>query len=244
VAGIAPCNEPRQRFGSGDGQEGHLDLGFVVPLPVRQASETLGERRRLSRGRHRRQQRSERRRSVLRRAEIGTERPTSKWLSILRGPNRQAEDYVRTHGRRVEEVMTTEVVSVTEDVSLETIVSMMEKKHVKRVPIVNGRRLVGIVSRADLVRVLAKALAELPRANASDAALREQIDAELQRYPWAGRSNVSVIVTDGIVDLEGCIYNLGDRDALRVLAENVPGVKEVHDHLDYIDPSAVMIYGM
>jgi CBS domain-containing protein len=181
---------------------------------------------------------------LLRRAEIGTERRTSKWLSILSGPNRQAEDYVRTHGRRVEEVMTTAVASVTEDAPLETIASMMEKKRIKRVPVVNGRRLVGIVSRADLMRVLAKALAELPRVNPSDAALREQIDAELQRHAWAGRSNVSVVVTDGIVDLEGCIYSPRDRDALRVVAENVPGVKEVHDHLDYFDPSAVMIYGM
>lgn len=181
---------------------------------------------------------------LLHRAEIGTERPASKWLSILRGPNRQAEDYVRTHGRRVDEVMTTEAVTVTEDTPLETIASMMEKKRIKRVPVVNGRRLVGIVSRADLMRVLAKALTELPRVNPSDAALREQIDAELQRRAWAGRSNVSVVVADGIVDLEGCIYNPGDRDALRVLAENVPGVKEVHDHLDLFDPSAVMIYGM
>jgi CBS domain-containing protein len=181
---------------------------------------------------------------LLRRAEIGTERRTSKWLSILSGPTRQAEDYVRTHGRRVEEVMTTEVVTVTEDASLETVVSMMEKKRIKRVPVVNGSRLVGIVSRADLMRVLAKALAELPRVNPDDAALRKQIDAELQRHAWAGRSNVSVVVTDGIVDLEGCIYSPGDRDALRVVAENVPGVKEVHDHLDLFDPSAVMIYGM
>ena len=181
---------------------------------------------------------------LLRRAEIGTERRTSKWLSILRGPHREAEDYVRTHGRRVDEVMTTAVVSVTEDASLETIASMMEKKRIKRVPVVNGSRLVGIVSRADLMRVLAKALAELPRVNPGDAALREQIDGELQRHAWAGRCNVSVVVTDGIVDLEGCIYSPGDRDALRVVAENVPGVKEVHDHLDLFDPRAVMIYGM
>jgi len=181
---------------------------------------------------------------LLHRAEIGTERPAAKWLSILRGPNRQAEDYVRTHGRRVEEVMTTEVVSVTGDTPLETIASVMEEKRIKRVPVVEGRRLVGIVSRADLVRVLAKALAELPRAHPGDAALRAQIETELQRRPWAWRSNVSVVVTDGIVDLEGCIYNPGDRDALRVLAENVPGVKEVHDHLDLFDPSAVMIYAM
>lgn len=181
---------------------------------------------------------------LLRRAETGTERRRPRLLDFLRGAASQAQDYVRTHGRKVQDIMTRDVVSAAEDAQLDEIVELMESKRIRRVPIVTNHRLVGVVSRADLLRVLAKVLGQIPPAAPGDPKLREQIVAEMQRQAWSGRSHVTVVVTDGVVDLEGIIYNISERDALRVAAENVPGVKEVRDHLDYLDPNVGLIYPM
>ena len=181
---------------------------------------------------------------LLRRAETGTEKHRPQWLEFLRGPGKQAEDYVHTHGRRVEEIMTREVATVGEDAPLDEVVRLMEKKRIRRVPVVTSHKLAGIVSRADLLRALFKLLDQDAPAPTGDAALRVQVIEELRRQNWGGRSRVSVVVTDGVVYLEGFIYDLREREAMRVAAENVSGVKEVRDHIDYLDPSTVVLYGL
>jgi len=181
---------------------------------------------------------------LLRRAELGTDRRRPRWLDFLRAPARAAGDYVHSHSRRVEDVMTREVVSLPEDAALDELVGLMESRHIRRVPIVRGKHLAGIVSRADLLRALAGTLAETAPAAQGDAALRDQVIAELRRQNWGGRERITVVVTDGLVYFDGIIFDARERDAMRVAAENIPGVKGVRDRLDLLDPSATLIYGM
>jgi len=168
---------------------------------------------------------------LLRRGETGTERHRPRWLEILMGPGRLAEEYVRTHGRRIAEVMTRDPVGVSPDTPLEEIVALMERHRIKRVPVLDGDVPVGILSRADLLRGLAGALAEAPVAAASDEEIHERILAELARAAWVPRDGVAITVKNGVVDLNGVILDEKERVALRVAAENVPGVRAVQDHL-------------
>jgi CBS domain-containing protein len=173
---------------------------------------------------------------LLRRSETGTERHRPRWLDILRGPGRMAEEYVRTHGRRVEAIMTGEVVSVTEDAPLDEIVALMERHRIKRVPVLKGEALVGMVSRADLLRALALALEQPAAVAHSDDQILAQINAELAKAEWVPRDGLSITVKDGVVYLNGVILQEEKRQALRVAAENVAGVKAVEDHLVWIEP--------
>ena len=173
---------------------------------------------------------------LLRRSETGTERHRPRWLEILMGPGRMAGEYVRTHGRRVGEVMTRDLISVTEDTPLEEIVELMERRRVKRVPVFAGDALVGMVSRADLLRALARALDAHPPAAHDDDEILRNILAELAKAAWVPRDGLGITVTDGIVRLDGVILDEKEREALRVLAENTPGVKAVADHLVWIEP--------
>jgi len=170
---------------------------------------------------------------LLRRGETGTERHRPRWLEILMGPGRLAEEYVRTHGRRIAEVMTRDPVGVSPDTPLEEIVALMERHRIKRVPVLDGDVPVGILSRADLLR---GALAEAPVAAASDEEIHERILAELARAAWVPRDGVAITVKNGVVDLNGVILDEKERVALRVAAENVPGVRAVQDHLVWVEP--------
>jgi CBS domain-containing protein len=172
---------------------------------------------------------------LLRRAETGTEKRRARWVSLLIGPGRLAQEYVRTHGRMVAEVMTERVFTVTPETPLADLVALMETKRVKRVPVVDQRRLVGIVSRADVMAALVGLLAEKPAGAVTDAKIRSQILAEIDRQPWGPRDGIDVIVTDGVVVLKGAIPDERERAALCVAAENVPGVNAVHDRLVWID---------
>lgn len=177
----------------------------------------------------------------LRRAETGTLRKRPRWLELLIGPNSLATDYVRSHGRRVEEVMTRTPVTVGEDAGLDEIVALMERKRVKRLPVVRGREVVGIVSRANLLHALASVSRDLPPAPASDAEIRTQVMDELARQPWAPIALVDVIVKDGVVELWGSITESKQGEALRVVAENVPGVQGVVSHLAWIEPMSGLV---
>jgi len=173
---------------------------------------------------------------LLRRGETGTERHRPRWLEILMGPGRLAEEYVRTHGRRIAEVMTRDPVGVSPDTPLEEIVALMERHRIKRVPVLDGDVPVGILSRADLLRGLAGVLAEPPAGAASDEEIRERILAELARAAWVPRDGIAITVENGVVDLNGVILEEKERVALRVAAENVPGVRAVQDHLVWVEP--------
>ena len=179
---------------------------------------------------------------LLRRAETGTERRRPRWLEILVGPGRLADEYTRTHGRRVDEVMTSDTVTVTEDVPLEEVVRLIEKRRIKRVPVVRGHQVVGIVSRANLLHALAATAHELAPATASDGTIRDQLFAELQKQSWAPLAALDIGVRNGVVDLWGTITDERHRQALVVAAENIPGVKGVCDHLVWVDAMSGMVF--
>jgi CBS domain-containing protein len=178
----------------------------------------------------------------LRRSETGTTRRRPRWLEFVIGPGRLAEEYVRAHGRKIEEVMTPEPVTVTEDAPLEQIVQLMEKRQIKRVPVVRGQKVVGIVSRANLLHALASLAAEAKPATLDDKAIRERLLTELNSQAWAPVALVNVVVRDGVVELWGAITDERERRAFVVAAENIPGVKTVRDHLAWVEPTSGMAF--
>jgi CBS domain-containing protein len=179
---------------------------------------------------------------LLRRAELGTQRRRARWLEFLIGPGRLADEYVHTHGRKVEEVMTPDPETVPEDCSLVDIVQLMEKRQIKRLPVVRGTRVVGIVSRANLVHALASAGGDVQSPTSDDDAIREQLLTELSKQRWAPLALIDVIVRKGIVELWGTITDERERQAIVVAAENISGVKAVRDHLVWIDPMSDLAF--
>jgi CBS domain-containing protein len=179
---------------------------------------------------------------MLRRRETRTERRRPRWLEFLISPGRLASEYVQTHGRKICEIMTADPQTITEETPLDEIVLLMEKRRIKRLPVLRGDAMVGIVSRANLVWALASFAPEARDTNPSDASIRERILNEIETQPWTPKTMTSVIVRDGIVELWGTVLDDRERHALRVAAENVPGVKEVKDHLVWVEPVSGMAF--
>ncbi|MBV8336422.1 MAG: CBS domain-containing protein [Alphaproteobacteria bacterium] len=178
---------------------------------------------------------------LLRRSEIGTAGQRSRWLDLLTMPGRLASEYVRTHTRRVGEIMTRDVISVAEDTPLTEVVRLMERHRIKRVPVLRDGALIGIVSRADLLHAIRRLLVAQPTTAASDETIRQHVLAELARAPWAPHG-LTVDVVNGVVALDGVILDERKRSALRVAAENVPGVKAVADRTVWVEPHSGMAF--
>jgi CBS domain-containing protein len=172
----------------------------------------------------------------LRRAETGTRHAQPRWLEFLMGPGLIAQDYAKTHGRKVSEVMTRNAKTVDEDTQLNDVVALMERNRIKRVPVLRGKKLVGIVTRANLLRALASYMHPAPAASCGDAAIRDKILREVNSETWAPVATVDAIVRGGVVTLSGYVLDERQRAALKVLVENVPGVKAVRDDLVWVDP--------
>lgn len=170
----------------------------------------------------------------LRRSEMGTSRKHSRLLSFIFGHGREAEDYVHEHGRRVSEVMTPSPITIGEDASLSEVVAVMERNRIKRVPVVRHGKLIGIVSRSNLIQALASLADDVPNPTTDDDHIRQRITEEIERHNWRP-IGLNVIVRDGIVHLSGVIANERYRQAIIVAAENVQGVVKVHDHLFWMD---------
>ncbi|MET3650628.1 CBS domain-containing protein [Dyella japonica] len=172
----------------------------------------------------------------IRRAETGTAKRRSFWQEFLLGPDRLARDYAHANGRVVEEIMAPEVYWVEADAPLEHAVALMDSHGVKRLPVLDAGRLVGVLSRSDLMRACLRLIESDNGATVvGDALIKARIDELFARQPWAPRETVHVEVARGEVDLCGVITSESTRDALRVLAENVPGVVKVHDKLTTIE---------
>ncbi len=168
---------------------------------------------------------------LMHRAEAGTERHRPWWLEALVGESTMAADYVKSHASRVGDVMTRRVIAATPETPLYEIAAILEKHHIKRVPIVSqGGDLIGIVSRANLLQVIAAArpALEIPL---SDKDIRKKIMDDLRRQPWSHPHRLNITVTDGIVDLWGTVESEQERGAIRVAAEAVAGRAKVNDHL-------------
>jgi CBS domain-containing protein len=176
----------------------------------------------------------------LRRSELGTQRQRPKWLEFIVGPGRLAQEYTQSSGRKVEAIMTPDPRTIGEDEMLEAVVDTMERHHVKRLPVIRGGRVVGIISRANLMHALASLTRDIAAPAAGDLALRDQILAAIGKQDWAPRINV--IVSGGVAELHGVITDDRERAGLIVAAENVPGVKRVRDHLVWVEPMSGMAF--
>jgi CBS domain-containing protein len=175
----------------------------------------------------------------IRRSEIGTQRKRGRFLKFILGPGKAATDFVHEHGHRVGEIMTPEPLTITEDTALEKIVELMERNNVKRLPVMRGDKVVGIVSRANLLQAVASLAREIPDPTADDDHIRNRVIDVIERNDWCP-FGLSVIVRDGIVHLSGVITEERSRQAAVVAAENVTGVVKVHDHLCWVDTMSGM----
>ncbi len=158
---------------------------------------------------------------------------------ILVGPGKAASEYVHEQGRKVREIMTTTLCTVTRDASLGDIVELMEKNNIKRVPVVDEDQLVGIVTRSNLMQAVSVVAENVPGPTGNDDQIRDKIFKSFEENDWA-TVGLGVIVEDGVVHLSGMITDQRSRQASIVAAENVPGVKRVHDHLCWVGPMSGM----
>lgn len=168
---------------------------------------------------------------LVHRVEIGSEKKRSWWATTLANRETLASDYIKSHGRLVRDVMTTKVQVAQEDTELAAIAEMMDAHHIKRVPVVRDGKVVGIVSRANLLQALIGTPRSIPVGTADDATLRERVMAELDRQPWSSFGVANVIVQDGVAQIWGFAENKQHAEACRIAAESVAGVKGVENHL-------------
>lgn len=179
----------------------------------------------------------------LHRAELGTEIKRSGWGNFVAGPEKQAVEYVQSHGRKVSELMTEYPVTVADTEELDVAIKLMEQKQLRRLPVMVDGKIVGILSRANLVQTLATIVRGVPQIALSDQQIREKVLAELAKISWAFERFVNVTVKDGAVDLWGSYTVFKQDEAAVTAAENVPGVKAVNNHLSWVDPlSGLIVY--
>lgn len=167
---------------------------------------------------------------LLHRVETDTERNRSSWLRLLTADEALAAEYVRARARTVADVMTRNVISVTTDTPLKDIAEVLERNSIKRVPVLASGRLVGIVTRSNLIQVLATTREEIQQP-LSDSAIRSSLLSHLKEEPWSDTWQLNVTVNDGVVDIWGICRSDTERDAVRIAATNIPGVRGVNNHL-------------
>jgi CBS domain-containing protein len=160
----------------------------------------------------------------IHRGEIGTERRRGRWLKFLLGSSKSAIDFVHEHGCKVSEVMSRSPITIAEDTPLADIADLMEKKNIKRLPVLREDRLVGIVTRTNLLQAVASLARHVPDPTADDNHIRDRIIRAVEKADWRP-IGLNVIVRDGIVHLNGFITDERAREAIMVAAENVEGVR-------------------
>jgi CBS-domain-containing membrane protein len=169
---------------------------------------------------------------LIHRGEAGTAHQRPWWLRLLMGRELLAGEFLKEHSRRVGDLMTRDVVSAAPDTPVAEIATLLERHRIKRVPIVEDGKLVGIVSRANLIQALATFRRRAPEPPPiADVELREMVVSRLKSEPWVRSSLVNVTVTDGTVDLWGIVESTVEKQALRVAVETVPQVKAVNDNI-------------
>jgi CBS domain-containing protein len=173
----------------------------------------------------------------LRRAEIGTERKRGRLLTFLAGPDKVAFDFKREHGRKVGEIMTPNPLTITEDTPVDEIAQIMESRRVRRLPVLNGDKIVGIVTHSDFLPAIARLVLNAPSFAQDDDKIRSAAIAAITSTPWTP-CGLNVSVRDGTITLKGFSISENARQAAGVAAENVPGVKRVENRLSSMADAA------
>lgn len=172
---------------------------------------------------------------LLHRVETGTEKRQSWFAKFTANPDQMARQYSKSHGLKVHEVMSRHVISVREDANLSEVAEVLDANKLKRVPVVRGGSLVGIISRGDLVRVLTQVGVGTPVVNSDDATLQRSIVEQIRKQSWLESGYISITVKDGTVEAWGKVPSIDQRNALMVLIEECAGVATIEDHLN-VDP--------
>ena len=168
---------------------------------------------------------------LIHRVEVGTERRRAWWLELLSSKQILAHEFIKAHARKAADLMTRHVITVRPDTPLSDLASLLDKHGIKRVPVTENGKLVGIVSRANLVQALFKPRQDTVAEKAvTDSALRDKILAQLKFEPW-WPGDVNVIVRDGAVELWGIVESQVENDAIRVAIEEIPGVRSISNHI-------------
>lgn len=179
----------------------------------------------------------------LRRSELGTQRRRAGWLEFFVGQGKLAEEYVKSHGRKVEEVMSDEPISIGPDNTLAEAVDLMERHKIKRLPVVERTAIVGILSRSDLMRAMWRSLPAVDAKVLDDERIRQDILAELAAQSWSEKGFIRVRVDQGVAELTGSIFDERERQAIKVAAENVPGVVSVIDQIIWVEANTGVAMG-
>ncbi len=167
---------------------------------------------------------------LMHRSENETERQPSWWIRLFAEPQDRASDYVKSHGLHAKDIMSRDVISVTEDASLAEIAETLEKNHIKRVTVMRDGKLVGIVSRANLLQGLVAAGTKTA-ATANDSDLSVAVESAALKA-CLNVEYVSVVVADGVATLWGMVESDAERSALGVAAERVAGVSRVENNIN------------
>ncbi len=173
---------------------------------------------------------------LMRRPESGTERHPSWWLSLISDPRKEAREFVKHHGLHARDVMSRHVVSVSETTPLQEVASLLEKHRIKRVPVLRDGKVVGIVSRANILQALVAQPKSAPLA-ADDLHLRQAVQDAI-KASGARTLYLNVVVADGVIHLWGMAYNQDERQAMCVAAESVPGAREVRERISILPRGA------
>lgn len=169
---------------------------------------------------------------LMRRGEMRSEKRSPWWRGLFTSDLREASAFLRSNGRLVADVMSRDVITATARMSLRELAELMERHVIKRLPVMDGHRLVGIVSRSDLLRaLLALDPSGRPADEVDDSAIRHRLLEELKARHWAGSIVANVIVDAGIVHLWGEAGTAREIDACRALAQTIEGVRAVSNHM-------------
>ena len=170
---------------------------------------------------------------LVRRTELGTHHRRSWWLELISGIDKEAlaKIFLKSHGRKVRDVMTTNVVTAKPTTPLRDIATVLEKNRIKRVPIVVKGQVVGIVGRANIIQALAGLRGEPERTTTSDSIIRKKVMKQIKSGKWSKGSLLNLTVHDGKVRLWGVVDSEVEKQAVRVAAELVEGVKMVENNV-------------
>jgi CBS domain-containing protein len=165
------------------------------------------------------------------RSETGTEKKRKWWLDVFADADAKAREYVKSHGLKAQDVMSRVVVSVAKEASLSEVAEILDTHRIRQVPVMQGGKLVGMISRTDLVRKLAEVTVGAPAVRPDNGTLQKAIWDEMKAQSWLKAAYVNLAVKDGVVELWGAVDSEEQRRALRVLVEGVSGVQKVENNV-------------
>ena len=168
---------------------------------------------------------------LLHRADVGTERKHKWWFRVLMDSRALAREYVKAHGLKAHDVMTRYVVSVRDDAEVRDVADILDKRRIKRVPVIQEDRVVGIITRGDLVRALSQVQISKVAKRIGNAALHKKLYDRIQSQPWINDNCVNLTVSDGVVEIGGFVETTDQRVALRILIQETEGVNLIDDKM-------------